>query len=158
MVMRGHQDGIDRFELRGPATKSKHQTLEDYSDLLGPVFSDYKVYAFARPPVERIISLYYSPHRWMHKKVLGRFGLAARNKPIDLKEFEALVSSSKSISDLLDITNISGKLIVGQSARHASGALVSLLDYATLQSGLERFSRENGFDLSDMPAKKVNTI
>ncbi|MCA0928934.1 sulfotransferase family 2 domain-containing protein [Ruegeria profundi] len=157
MVTSGHQDGADRFELSGDTTKSKHQTLAEYKDLIGPGFADYTVYAFARPPVERMISLYYSPHRWMRKKDGGGFDLDARNEPIDLAEFKALVSSNKSISDLLDAGNISGRLKVNETAQHASGARVSLLDFADLRGGLEKFGRENGFDLTDMPAQKVNS-
>lgn len=157
IVTSGHQDGSDRFELSGDATKTKHQTLAEYSDLIGPAFAGYTAYAFARPPVERMISLYYSPHRWMREQEGGGFDLDARNEPVDLKDFAALVSSNKSISDLLDAGNISGRLEVDQTARHKSGARVSLLDFADLRSGLEKFGRENGFDLTDMPAKKVNS-
>ncbi|CUJ86604.1 Sulfotransferase family protein [Ruegeria denitrificans] len=157
IVVKGHQDGTDRFELSGDATKSKHQTLTDYNTLIGPAFADYTAYAFARPPVERMISLYYSPHRWMRAKEDGGFDLDARDEPIDPEQFEALVSSNKSISELLDAENISGRLLINKSARHVSGARVSLLDFADLQKGLKKFARVNDFDLSDMPAKRVNS-
>ncbi len=157
IVTSGHQDGTDRFELNGEATKSKHQTLAEYSDLIGSAFSGYTAYAFARPPIERMISLYYSPHRWMREQEDGGFGLDARNEPIDLQEFEALVSTNHSISNLLDTQNIPARLMLNTSALHASGARVSLLDFAKLQSGLKKFGRKNGFDLSDIPAKKVNS-
>ncbi|MEW2917708.1 sulfotransferase family 2 domain-containing protein [Ruegeria sp. ANG10] len=157
IVTSGHQDGTDRFELSGDATKSKHQTLAEYSQLIGPAFAEYTAYAFARPPVERMISLYYSPHRWMRAQEGGGFGLDPRNEPINLEEFETLVSANKSISDLLDMKNVSGRLTVNKSARHASGARMTLLDFADLRHGLETFGRENGFDLTDMPSKKVNS-
>ena len=41
MVTSGHQDGADRFELAGDATKTKHQTLAEYSELIGPAFANY---------------------------------------------------------------------------------------------------------------------
>ena len=104
-----------------------------------------------------MISLYYSPHRWMREQEGGGFDLDARNEPIDLQEFEALVSSNHSISDLLDTQNIPARLMLNTSALHASGASVSLLNFANLQSGLKRFGRKNGFDLSDIPAEKVNS-
>ncbi len=157
MVTSGHQDGADRFELAGDATKTKHQTLAEYSELIGPAFANYTAYAFARPPVERMISLYYSPHRWMREQEGGGFDLDARNEPINLQEFEALVSSNHSISDLLDTQNIPARLMLNTSALHASGASVSLLNFANLQSGLKRFGRKNGFDLTDIPAEKVNS-
>lgn len=157
IVTSGHQDGTDRFELNGDTTKSKHQSLAEYSKLIGPAFADYTVYAFARPPVERMISLYYSPHRWMRAREDGGFGLNARDEPINLEEFEALVSSNKSISNLLDVEHTSGRLTISKSARHASGARVILLDFADLRNGLATFGQANGFDLSDMPAQKVNS-
>jgi hypothetical protein len=157
IVTSGHQDGSDRFELSGDATKTKHQTLAEYSSLIGPGFADYTAYAFARPPVERMISLYYSPHRWMREQEGGGFDLDARNEPVDLKDFAELVSSNKSISDLLDAQNITDGLKVNQTARHKSGARVSLLDFADLRGGLEKFGQDNGFDLTDMPVKKVNS-
>ena len=62
-TMKGHQDGIDRFEIRSGVTQLKHQTLQDYRRL--PALGNAKVLTSLRHPVERLVSWYFSPHRWL---------------------------------------------------------------------------------------------
>ena len=50
LVTGGTRDGIDRFELVGPQTQSKHQTLAQYVARLGSRMGEYTVYATARRP------------------------------------------------------------------------------------------------------------
>ncbi|ETX27241.1 sulfotransferase family 2 domain-containing protein [Roseivivax isoporae] len=64
-VCTGHQDGRDRFEVRGPVTPRKHATLADYTRRLGMGLDDCRVIISVRHPFERLVSAYFSPHRWM---------------------------------------------------------------------------------------------
>lgn len=68
MVTAGAQDGVNSFGIRGPITPYKHATLQDYADKLGDKLSSYRVIVTLRPPFERMISLYFSPHRWLSEK------------------------------------------------------------------------------------------
>lgn len=86
------QDGVHRFGIRSALTPHKHATLADYASGLGAALDDFRVLITLRPPFERLISLYFSPHRW-----LGR-------APIwDEADFLALMRKSPSIASFLRV-------------------------------------------------------
>jgi hypothetical protein len=58
------QDGFHRFGIVGPVTPRKHAVLSEYSDILGDDLNSYKTVISYRPPFERMVSLYFSGHRW----------------------------------------------------------------------------------------------
>ena len=60
-----HHDGIERFELRHPDLPTeKHSTLSDYRSLLDhQTFGELFRFAVLRNPWERMVSLFFSPHR-----------------------------------------------------------------------------------------------
>ena len=58
------QDGTERFGVNGPLTPCKHARLQDYTDRLHSSLDGYRVLVTLRPPFERMLSLYFSPHRW----------------------------------------------------------------------------------------------
>ena len=62
-----HQNGVDRFEVSGPITFSKHSALRIYNNGLGNNLSGWRVMVSIRHPFERAISAYFSPHRWYNK-------------------------------------------------------------------------------------------
>src|SRR5688572_29784279 len=62
-----HGDGGDRFNIQGPVTPGKHATLEDYVETLGEEASAYRVMTVFRDPLERALSLYYSPSRLLRQ-------------------------------------------------------------------------------------------
>ena len=61
LIVAGHQDGVDRFEVQGEVTTHKHMTLADYSRSIE--LRNTFVITTVRDPVERLISAYFSPHR-----------------------------------------------------------------------------------------------
>lgn len=156
MVIGGHWDGQDRFEVSGRATGTKHQGLSAYAQAIGADFANYRVFAIARPPVERMLSFYYSPSRWMKQAESGAYEITTPEAPVDLQEFGQLLKKYRSISDLLDAGNIEGDLRLGSPAKHRSGAVVELLDFAELDSQIAQFAERLGFDLTDRPDQKVN--
>jgi len=72
-VLVAHQDGVERFGLKGAVTPEKHATLQDYSDRLGDAWSDYKLVLSVRHPFERAVSGYFPPHKWMQQDDEGRW-------------------------------------------------------------------------------------
>jgi len=56
---RPYSDLRNTFEIRSNLTKDKHQTLEEYYNILGNKFNDYKIFTVVREPLDRILSLYY---------------------------------------------------------------------------------------------------
>lgn len=105
MTLRKHQDGVNRFGITGKMTMRKHACLADYKKNLGRHrLSKYKVAISVRDPLDRAISMYFSPHRWMSE----REGSWYQEAPYwDFLRFERVISKMASISDFLQI---SGKL------------------------------------------------
>lgn len=118
MLVRGHQDGVDRFEIVGDVTPHKHATLQDYYDVLGEQLYGHRIFITVRHPVDRAVSLYFSPHRGMRLtpkarvcSVMARalnvdvsFGEGAwlyREPDFSLTQFRKLIKRTPSICDFL---------------------------------------------------------
>lgn len=90
MVLSGHQDGIDRFNVAGKLTPHKHALLADYATNLGENLKNFQVVVSARHPFARAVSFYFSPHRWLHQNQDGY----VVNTPVwDEMTFRQLVKS-----------------------------------------------------------------
>lgn len=99
MYLSGHQDGIDRFGIRGPATSLKHATLDDYAKRLPQEWRNYRVALSVRHPFDRALSYYFSPHRWFRKNNHGGFD---RVEPTwGLGQFEACLVEMKRMVDFI---------------------------------------------------------
>ncbi len=158
LVTGGMRDGVQRFEMHGPVTAKKHQNLAEYVQKLGAAISDYSVVAIARPPLERLVSFYYSPSRWLSVTPSGDIRLKdAANRAVDAQDFAHLVQKVPSISQMLDHTNLAQPLSLKSPVRHASGAMVSLIAFSDLRSGLASFAKKQGFGTSNFPDRPVNT-
>lgn len=99
-LLSGHQDGVDRFELRGVHTHSKHQPLGHYLRLW-PAARLLPVYACLRPPLQRLVSLYFSPHRWLQPSGDAGAWHFSPTAPFDTEAFAALIAASPSAVNLL---------------------------------------------------------
>ena len=157
IVKSGVQDGLDLFAVEGKLTKSKHQPLSDYVELLGPEIANYSVFFVKRHPVERLISFYYSRHRWVSKTDAGQITVPKVENPIDLKRFSSLVENQASIFQLLDLTNVELSSAPDFIGMHRSGARIYALDFANLGSEIARFATKFGFNLANQPARKINS-
>lgn len=152
-----HQDGINRFHVEGEITIDKHQALDRYAKALGSRMSTCRVYSVVRSPVERLVSLYFSPHRWMQKLPDGSYAPVPVERILfDQSAFETLVNRCRSSWNLLDARSCLKVPALGRVGRHATGAEIHLLDFRNLRSELERFAREVGFDAPEFPPDPVN--
>ena len=104
LVTYGHQDGKDRFEVRGSITKSKHASVTQYAEA-GLDISSFTVISTVRDPFERAVSLFFSPHRWMRQSDDGTWSQvdAVWNE----NDFTELVMGGKfqSMTNYLQINN-----------------------------------------------------
>ena len=93
------QDGIERFDVRGEVTPTKHATLQAYFDVLGAALDDYEIILPVRDPVERALSLYFSPHR--------AFGQPAGFMPAyEPGRFVALLDRTPSMLDYIRVGGV----------------------------------------------------
>jgi hypothetical protein len=70
-TVEGHQDGEDRFGIKGDFTKHKHQTLNTYLKVFNEKninISNLEFVTIVRNPTNRLISFYFSPHRTIIEK------------------------------------------------------------------------------------------
>lgn len=69
VVISGHQDGRERFEVSGPYTPKKHATMADYAKRLSAEqLAGLFKFACVRDPFTRAMSFYFSPNRWYRQR------------------------------------------------------------------------------------------
>lgn len=100
MTLRKHQDGSNRFGVTGAITPRKHALLAEYRKALGRDFASYKVAISVRDPLDRAVSMYYSPHRWM-TQIKGEW--VQQDAYWDFDRFSRVMQTMQSISDFLRI-------------------------------------------------------
>jgi hypothetical protein len=93
-----HQDGVDRFDVKGRVTPKKHAKLQDYADRMD--ISGYKVAITCRNPFDRLISFYFSPHRW---QVEEGGGWKAKTPYWDRDIFRSILPTAKPIVEYLTV-------------------------------------------------------
>ena len=98
MVLKGHQDGVERFEIEGVYTPRKHAVLADYATHLGERLSEYRVAISVRHPFRRAVSYYFSPHRWMEMDPQTR---AWRKRP----PFWGIAAFAACLSEIIPMTD-----------------------------------------------------
>jgi hypothetical protein len=131
-------DGINRFEVNGPITSQKHNTLASYHKNLGGTLDGWKVMISVRHPFERAVSLFFSPNRWTQKNTSGEWYI---KKPAwNEAQFLNLITPSTQcacapITDFLRIRNDVYKPDIVLRYTH----LQSDLDAALKQHGLPKF-------------------
>lgn len=91
-------DLVNRFAVYGPITNRKHCTSAEYIEKLGlEKFMAIKRVTFVRNPLDRALSWYFSPHRWVHKMSYGQLPSFKMNK----KEFGRLIDKMTTASSFL---------------------------------------------------------
>ncbi|WP_071840158.1 sulfotransferase family 2 domain-containing protein [Synechococcus sp. KORDI-52] len=106
MKISGRQDGKDRFEVRGRFTSKKHMKLSEYFEY--DELRSFNVYTCIRNPVDRLVSLYFSPH-WYAKR--NRFTgeiFLPETIDFDIDEFSAMIRKTDSMTQMLSISREHG--------------------------------------------------
>ena len=98
-----HQDGANRFELRSRYTLQKHSTARNY--FKHRKFRSQKFYGVIRNPIERLVSLFFSPHRHMTLDLLSNTYVYPSDVCFDEEEFMRLVHVEKSSVDFLNVNS-----------------------------------------------------
>lgn len=148
----GNRDGVERFTVVGPVTKTKHQTLAAYHTRMGARLQKFDVLAVARRPRERLLSMYFSPHRWMRESDAGGYEVAPTSEiTFDEEQFCAMVASVPTTGHYLDQDALSEPLSLDRPIRHASGARLHLWAYGDMGAMLTRLGTTFGLPSIGMP-------
>ena len=99
IVIKGHQDGVDRFQIKGEVTPDKHAVYSDYERHLGSKAAQFRVAISIRHPVDRAVSYYFSPHAWMRRHDDGEWRL---DEPFwSMERFREQLAEVRPMSDFL---------------------------------------------------------
>lgn len=134
-VCTGHQDGRQRFELRGPITESKHQSLQRYHSL-SPSTAALPVVLCVRRPFERLVSLYFSPHRWLRRCPRSQVYRMPQVARFDEAAFSQMIVDSPAAVDYLAAAKPSST--PGLAAEHHI-----IMQHLTTESRLAVLKTEN---------------
>lgn len=168
-----HQDGHHRFEVRSERTKSKHQDLASYRDTLGAAFVKYSVLVTLRDPVERLISLYLSPHRWYEEHVWsrlllrpyvglgrrlgGKFDSALRLGAVDaMRRYSTVTPNSynyEAFAELVRNARSTKQFLALSEGRQPRSWI--FLNFGTLANDLTRFLSDVGINVAP-PVSRIN--
>jgi hypothetical protein len=105
-----HQDGLERFELRNSRYEtSKHSKLSKYKRVLdASLYNSLFKFATIRNPWDRMISLYFSPHRGVTEWNRAEF-LELVNKVPTLRRYVCEKSLTQSLLGKFGLPNGKGR-------------------------------------------------
>lgn len=144
IVLGGHQDGVDRFEIQGSVTPTKHALLTDYAAALGEQIADFKIAMSVRHPFERAVSFYFSPHRWLRRNDQGP-GWIAIEPEWSIEAFSTVLGKMAAMSSFIT---------VGDELRMPD----FLIRYETFRADFARFVSTIGVPLenTELPHRNVS--
>jgi hypothetical protein len=97
-----HQDGVDRFNITGPVTQNKHDSLAAYKAAPGDITSYFSFFS-ARHPYHRALSGYFSAATWARQNDAGVWEVLS---PVwDRSEFLKFATRLRPIVDYIKINN-----------------------------------------------------
>ena len=101
-----HNDGTNRFGIKGEFTKDKHQTLNTYLKIFKEKninISNLEFVTIVRNPTDRLISFYFSPHRTIieKKKFLKKSQFIHKDIEFDESNFIKFCNNLPTQSDYL---------------------------------------------------------
>ena len=105
-MIQQHQDGVDRFGVKGQYTIKKHMKLSRY--LKHEELRSFDIYTCIRRPLDRLVSFYFSPHR--HAKIDKSSGKVVFPETVlfDIDEFAELVQKKETAIEKISIENQHG--------------------------------------------------
>jgi len=134
----GHQDGKDRFEVRGRFTSRKHMKLSEYFE--HEELRSFNIYTCIRNPIDRLVSQYFSPSRHAKQdRSTGKFFLP-EIVDFDIDEFAEMICNRPSMIEMLSIPREYGIPCMSSSSIPSKLKLIrteNLKHDASFQLGLE---------------------
>ena len=106
MIVNEHQDGIDRFQIKGKYTQQKHMKLRDYYKY--QELQNYLIFTCVRKPLNRLVSLYFSPHLYVKKDPSTKKFVFPKTIEFDIDKFKNLVNRTPSCLQMLSFPPLNG--------------------------------------------------
>ena len=106
MIVNEHQDGIDRFQIKGKYTQQKHMKLRDYYKY--QELQNYLIFTCVRKPLNRLVSLYFSPHLYVKKDPSTKKFVFPKTIEFDIDKFKNLVNRTPSCLQMLSFPPLIG--------------------------------------------------
>lgn len=103
MTLFGHQEGQDRFEVRGKYTRKKHMQLSEY--YRHKKIRGLEIFTCIRHPLDRLVSFYFSPHRHIRLEEETQSWVMPSEVKFDINEFKSLVQSNVSMIEMLSFNS-----------------------------------------------------
>ena len=103
ILVKEKQDGIDRFEVRGKYTKTKHMRLRDYYK--NNLLRNYLTFVCVRQPLHRLVSFYFSPHRHVRLDPSTKKFIFPKEVKLDIDKFEDIVNNRPSCLQTLSLNS-----------------------------------------------------
>jgi Sulfotransferase family len=104
LICNAFQDGIDRFEVQGSYTGSKHFRLQDYADAVPTeIFSKLFKFTVVRNPWARAISWFFLPIKWISAGRQPRWSVDEFRRDIDRMPSMARMLSVSGIPEQMDL-------------------------------------------------------
>ncbi|QNJ00961.1 sulfotransferase family protein [Synechococcus sp. A15-62] len=101
MKISGHQDGKDRFEVRGRFTSKKHMKLSEYFEY--EQLRSFEIFTCIRNSLDRLVSFYFSPHRHVKRnKITGEISYPEK-VDFDIDEFAEMIEKIPTMIKILSI-------------------------------------------------------
>ena len=101
-VVHPFQDGMQMFEIGGGITPYKHASLREYYALMGANMIPLHVVCTVRHPFDRLVSFYFSPHRWLSKII----GEGPQDPTFEEAKFIRLAKSLVPMHDFLNVEEV----------------------------------------------------
>lgn len=142
-----HQDLENRFDVIGSKTRfGKHQTLGQAVAQLSPADrKSYRYFSVIRHPISRLVSFYFSPHRWL---ATDGNSFYEREKFFDIDQFRTLIGGVPTLSEMLCL-NIAGRNVLPDE--------LTIIRYENFESDLRSFMATHKFDVDESRYKvRVN--
>lgn len=98
------QDGVDRFNITGPVTQNKHDTLA-YYNAASVDLSAYFIFFSARHPFHRAVSAYFSPSNWVRRNTDGSLEILNPHW-----SFDDFISFIGRITPTVDYMKVDGRI------------------------------------------------
>ncbi len=148
----GFQDLHNRYNVKGPKTHDKHQTIADIRLLLGDDFETYRFIAVYRDPADRLLSLYFSPHNWVRMEERGGgFRIEPEERiSFSIDRFRELVRGTASSSQMLTYGLGDGRFALPDQ--------LTMLDFDRLRADLAAAAVALGLDIGGLDQSKAVNV